>query len=486
MQQAAGQARRIRPPLSLSAASWAMFEGARNPYVILITIYVFMPYFTTVVVGDAVRGQALVARYNQWAGWGVALTAPLLGAVIDKLGPRKPWLFVTVALLVPSICALWWARADGAGLSVAQVLALTSLIAVLFAYTEILHNSMLMPAAGARGVHLASGLALSLGNATSVGLLIFVLWAFALPGRTDWSLVPAAPLFGVDAARHEPARIVAPLVAGLFAAGCLPLFLFSRDAACTGLGLRRAFGEGLRSVLGLFGALRGERDAAVFLAARMFYVDGVSAFLVFGGIYAAGVMRWSDLEMLAYGVLLSVTAIFGGLFGAWMDDRLGPRRAVQIALTGVLASVLVQVGTDAGRVAFFWPYEAVRIHSPSDWPMFNAPPDWVFVAAGVASAMFVPATYASSRTLLTRLVPPNRIGAFFGLYALSGTATGWLAAGLVTLFTDHFGSQQAGFAPVAGLMVIGLAGLWLVRGGGRLGPSPGFGGPHESPGKSRG
>ena len=48
--------------------SWAIFEWARNPYVILITIYIFAPYFTSTVVGDPVRGQALWGRINGYGG----------------------------------------------------------------------------------------------------------------------------------------------------------------------------------------------------------------------------------------------------------------------------------------------------------------------------------------------------------------------------------------------------------------------------------
>ena len=53
----------------------SLFEAGRNPFVMLVTIYVFMPYFSTVMVGDPVKGQALVAAYGQWAGWIIALTA---------------------------------------------------------------------------------------------------------------------------------------------------------------------------------------------------------------------------------------------------------------------------------------------------------------------------------------------------------------------------------------------------------------------------
>ena len=40
----------------------------------------------------------------------VVFTAPFLGASIDKLGPRKPWLALIVGLMVPMIAALWFAQ----------------------------------------------------------------------------------------------------------------------------------------------------------------------------------------------------------------------------------------------------------------------------------------------------------------------------------------------------------------------------------------
>ena len=69
-----------------------------------------------------------------------------------------------------------------------------------------------------------------------------------------------------------------------------------------------------------------------------------------------------------------------------------------------------------------------------------------------------------SRTALTRLTPPDQTGAFFGVYALSGVATAWLAPGLVALVTGATGSQKLGFAAIIVLLAIGLVGLFFVRG----------------------
>src|SRR5579875_538091 len=140
--------RRDRRGLSAGALSWSMFEGARNPFVVLVTIYVFMPYFSSVVVGDPVRGQQAVATYGQWSGILVALTAPFLGAAVDGLGPRKPLLFAVVFAMTPLIWALWWTRPDHTGLSINAVITIATAVNVLFAYSEVLHNSMLVRAAG--------------------------------------------------------------------------------------------------------------------------------------------------------------------------------------------------------------------------------------------------------------------------------------------------------------------------------------------------
>jgi UMF1 family MFS transporter len=456
--------------LSLGAVCWSVFEGCRNPYVVLVTIYVFMPYFARVVVGDPVRGQAAVAAYGQYSGWIVMLTAPLLGASIDRLGRRKPWLFLAVAIMVPLIASLWWTRADHTGLSVGAVIAIATAIGVLFSYTEVLHNSLLVRAAGLSSAHKASGLALALGNAFSVAALAFVLWAFALPGKVGWSFIPKAPLFGLDTLTHEQDRIVAPIAAALFALGSIPLFLYTPDAERGSVPVLRALKEGGASLVAMVTSLKGHRDAMIFLLSRMFYVDGMTAILLFSGVYASGVMKWGALEMLAFGVILSVLAVLGGFLGGALDARLGPRRSVQIEIGMTLVGLICLLGMGPDKILYLWHFDPTA-HAPI-WhgPMFRSLPEIIYLLIGFSNAVFITAHYASSRTLLTRLTPPEQTGAFFGVYALSGTATVWLGSSLVNLGTHLTGTQQGGFATITGLLALGFVGLLFVRGGGRAGP----------------
>lgn len=454
-------------PLGPGGTAWAVFEGARNPYVILITIYIFMPYVASTMVGDPVRGQEIVSRWSQYAGWIVMLTAPFLGASIDKLGRRKSWLGLAVAAMAPMIFALWWGKADGTGLSVLQVMILTTVIGVLFTYTEVLHNSLLVRAAGLRGAHKASGLALALGNGFALLALAFTAWAFALPGKVDWSFVPATPLFGLDPLLNEPERIVAPMAAVIFAIGALPLFFFTPDAPKTGVPVLRALREGAGDLWRMVAGMRGHRDAAIFLGARMFYVDGMTAVLIYTGIYATGVMKWGALEMLIYGIILSTVAVLGGFVGRWLDAGLGPKRAVQVAIGVSLVGIIAFLGMAPDKILYFWSFDPAAQAPLWNGPFFRTLPEWIFLAIGLSNAVFITAHYASSRTLLTRLTPPDQTGAFFGVYALSGTATVWLGSFLVNLGTQIFKTQQGGFAMITGLLAIGFIGLLFVRGGGR-------------------
>jgi UMF1 family MFS transporter len=176
-------------------------------------------------------------------------------------------------------------------------------------------------------------------------------------------------------------------------------------------------------------------------------------------------MHWGALEMLFYGMILTVLAVIGGFVGGALDDRLGPRRAVQIEIGMTLLAVIALLGMAPDRILYFWSYDAAA-HAPLwNGPMFRTLPEVMFIGIGFVNAVFITAHYASSRTLLTRLTPPEQTGAFFGVYALSGTATVWLGSFLVNLGTHIFKTQQGGFASITVLLAIGFVGLMFVRGG---------------------
>jgi len=98
------------------------------------------------MIGDPVLGQTLFARYGFAAGLVGAVTVPFLGASLDRMGPRKPWIAACILISLPLLVSLWWAKPDRSGLSVHTVLVIVMALNLLFVYSEILHNAMLGPA----------------------------------------------------------------------------------------------------------------------------------------------------------------------------------------------------------------------------------------------------------------------------------------------------------------------------------------------------
>ena len=292
-------------------------------------------------------------------------------------------------------------------------------------------------------------------------LLVLVLVTIALPGQVDWPFLPDAPLFGLDPSRHEPSRIVTLLCAVWLIAFVIPLFLYTPDLVSTGERFGDAMRNGVGNVVRTIRKLGEYRNVALFLVARMLYADGKTAILIFSGIYAAGVMGWGLIEMLAYGIILSVFAVLGGFVGGWLDHAIGPKRAVVVEIGVTFVCLIAMVSMTATSMLFAVPVDPNA--TVWDSPLFNTAPELAYMGVAIIIAIAITAAYASSRTLMARLAPVGMEGEIFGLYALAGSATAWLGPMLVEGFTAAYESQRAGFASIAILLIAGFALLLFVK-----------------------
>ena len=185
--------------LNKTGFAWAIFEWARNPYYILIVIYIFAPYFARDIIGadllasgalDALpddqalaaanaQGQATIASVTKWAGFIAALTAPLLGAALDRGGRLKPILAIFLGSIVICSALLWFAEPGGRGLGTGSIMILLVVAYVSYTYSEVTHNAMLSVSGEPKKLAMISGLGLGLGNGAAT--LIFLAIAGLLP-----------------------------------------------------------------------------------------------------------------------------------------------------------------------------------------------------------------------------------------------------------------------------------------------------------------
>jgi MFS transporter, UMF1 family len=434
------------PASRIGQASWALYEWARNPYYILVIIYIFSPYFTNVVVGDPVHGQEVWGYIISVSGFLLAVSGPILGSVADAVGARKPWLFGFTLLAVPAMASLWFAR-PGMGDAVMPVAISLVVTNLLFEYSVIMHNAMLPSLVSRRRVGGLSGLGLALGNASGVLLFAFVLFAWI---QTEH------PWFGLDAKTFEPERAIGVLTGLWFGVFAIPLFLFTPDRAGTGRGLGMAVRTGVGTLVHTIFELRRYRNIAFFVLARMIFADGFAVTLTFIGIYASGVFGWGTERLALFGIALSVVAGLASVLAGFVDDRLGSRRALLIALAiGILVNI-VNVSLSSTS-ALFIPVSDAKILGPLSLP------ELVFLFVSCFGAYGIVSGLTSGRAMMARLAPPGMAAEFFGLYSFAGNATTFLAPLGVAAMTALFHSQQAGLSVVIFFLILGAALLLPVK-----------------------
>ena len=295
--------------------------------------------------------------------------------------------------------------------------------------------------------------------------MIVMLFGVALPasGMTLGGLLPDKPLFGLDPATHEHSRIAGPVAGVWFLIFIVPLLLWTPDRPSTGVSARVAVREGLTQLWLTVKRARRVSNVALFLLARMLYTDAKVAILAYSGIYAAGVFGWELAELLLFAVLLAPFSISGGFIGGWLDNRLGSKRAIQISVGLTCIGMVGAVATTPGQILFLFPYDATVAGPLWSFPYFQTLPEVVYLLTFALLAVTITAAFCTSRTMMARIAPISMMNQFFGLYALSGTATSFLGHALVAVFTRAFESQRAGFASLIILLLAGLAVMFRVR-----------------------
>lgn len=463
-------------PFGIKGMAWAIFEGARNPYYNLIVIYIFAPYFASVLAGGGADALSLSGMTITVAGIVTALTAPFLGVIADKAGRRKPPLAFFIGLMAGCSFLLWWARPEGP-LTMWPTMAVLAIAYCCYGYSEVLHNAMLPSAGRPSALPYISGLGLSTGNLLSVGILIFFLFGLLLPG-SGFPFAADHQLIELDRATHAPQRFAGPFIAVWMLLLIIPFFLFMPDGLPGGLSWKRAtsdvlFGEEVEGALRhtlreraevfiryLKGLFKDHPQTMRFLIARTIYADAMSALLTLGAVFASTFLGWTGEEILFYGITGVLFGAVGGFVGGFLDRLLGPKMALVWEVSALVILLLAQLSITPDSLLFGMIPSGTPVW---DSPFFATLSDITYFLFVIPVAIAVVASISSSRYMLVHIAPRERIGEFFGLYAIAGTVTVWMGPGIVSLLTWATGNQRIGMGGIGFMFLIGLIVLWKVQ-----------------------
>ena len=271
------------------------------------------------------------------AGFAIALMSPVLGAIADASGRRKPWIAGFGVLLVVGASLMWIGRPGDESI-IAPLLLAYAIASVGVEFATVFNNAMMPTLVPPDRIGRLSGTGWATGYIGGILSLILVLGFLAADPGTGRTLFGFMPLFGLDPVAHQGDRITGPLTAIWFIVFVLPMFLFTPDYPAK-LPVRAALREGLAELRQTLGELPKQRSIAAFLLANMIYTDGLVSLFAFGGIYAAGTFGWQTLQIGTFGIILAIAGTLGAWLGGKLDDRLGPKRVIAGSIVILLFSI---------------------------------------------------------------------------------------------------------------------------------------------------
>jgi UMF1 family MFS transporter len=302
-------------------------------------------------------------------------------------------------------------------------------------------NALLPTAARPGRIGLLSGVAFGMSQLAGILVLLIVL-----------GLSSAAPRLFPDVANAVD-RLVGPIAAVAILLFILPFLLVGRDRAGAGsASVQRGFSD-LGRTLGL--AWR-DRTMRRFLIARMVAADGMAVVFSFGAVLAGLSFGWGAGTLAIFGLVITIFGAVGGFGAGWLDARIGTRAVMLSGIAMLAIATASVIATDSERLLGV--ATGVALGEP-----LRSPQEIGFLVAGGVIAIGAALTIAGMRTMMALLAPPDRIAAYFGLYAFVGKATAFIGPLLVGLVAQQTGSLRPGVAVAMGFLVAGFILMSGVR-----------------------
>ncbi len=399
---------------SLQALAWALYDFANTIFSFAIVSFA-MSLWSIRFLGEA-SGTFWFTAAVSISVLLNATVSPVLGAMSDRVGRRKPFLafFTALCIVGTIVIGLVDIRLGLIAFGIANFAYQAALI-----YYDSLLPDVARPIARGR----LSGIGVALGYCGT--LLVGVLLLLGLSTDAD--------------GRSTPSTFA--LVAGLFLVFAGPLFLLVREQERPGQRFNAV--DAARSWGQLATTLRHAREAPGllrFIVARFFYSDPVNTAIAVMSAFAVHAVGFTESQALQVLLILTVVAVVASFGWGFLADRWGPRRTLFAVLGTWAVGLLI--------LTFF----------------LSAIP---FLFAGALLGAGLGGVGVVDRLMLLRLTPPDRVGEMFGLYGLVGkfsAVVGPIVYGIIVATLLAGLGRGAYQMAIASLFVLLLVGMWILRG----------------------
>ncbi len=389
---------------------WSLFDFANTSFSIVVVTFLYAVYFKKVVAQGQPIGDLYWSLGTSVAMIITAIISPILGAIADYSAGKKRFLLFFTLLCIAGTTSLFFV---GSG-NVFWGITLFILANVGFEAGLVFYDSFLPEITEPKNYGRVSGYGFAMGYLGSLATLA-IIYPFIQAEMIKESF-PVAALF--------------------FFIFSLPLFIFLKDNRKKVIEHESYYKIGITRVWNTLSHLRNYKNLATFLLAYFFYIEGVNTIIFFSGNYASTTLGFSETELLIFFLTVQTTAIAGSVILGIVADSIGQKKTIIITLFMWLITVVI----------------AFLVHDKNG-----------FYIVGLIAGAAMGSSQSTSRSLMSKLTPPEKKTEFFGFYSLFGKSSaviGPLVFGLVSFIS---GDQRLAIFSIGFFFLVGLLILLKVE-----------------------
>ena len=394
--------------------SWAFYDWANSAYSTTVMAGFFPLFFKEYWADPHNPSQSTfyLGMANSIASMVVAALAPLLGSVADQGSAKKKFLTFFAFLGVIMTGGLWMV-AQGNW----QMAVLFYVIATIgFASGNVFYDALLPGLASEERVDAVSSLGFGLGYLG--GGLLFLVNVFMY-------LKPE--IFGIpDGATAIKLSFLS--VAVWWAVFTIPLILFVPEPKnYENIDFNNAIRMGWVQLVQTFKEIRNMKVVGTFLLAYWFYIDGVDTIIRMAVDYGMSLNFPGESLIIAL-LIVQFVAFPAALIYGWLASKIGTKTGIMV---GIIAYSFITF------LGYF---------------MTEA---WHFYVLAILIGLFMGGIQALSRSLYTRIIPPDKSAEFFGFYNMLGKFAAIIGPALMGTIALVTGSARLSILSILLLFILG-------------------------------
>lgn len=389
---------------------WTLFDFANTSFSIIVVTFLYAVYFKKTVAGNEAIGDLYWSISTSIAMVITAFISPVLGAIADYSAGKKRFLVFFTLLCILGTSSLYFI---GPG-QIFWGIFLFVLANVGFEAGLVFYDAFLPEITAPKNYGRVSGYGFGMGYFGSLATLAIV-----------YPFIQASLI-----------KETFPVAALFFLIFSLPLFFFLKETRNKVDRTKSYAAIGFSKVWATLTHLKYYKNLAIFLLAYFFYIEGVNTVIFFSGNYASTTLGFTEMELLVFFIVVQTTAIVGSVLLGIVADKIGQKKTIVYSLFIWLVTVVL---------AYF-------IHDKTG-----------FYIVGLLAGAAMGSSQSTSRSLMSKLTPPEKKTEFFGFYSFFGKSSavvGPLVFGLVSYLS---GDQRLAIISIAFFFIVGLLILTKVK-----------------------